>query len=708
MKSAIEIFIRTRPTNNFASKNIKIEEEKGTIKINIPKKVEDGLINHQQENWNFKFDKILLNQSQETVFDLTTKNAVQSALDGISSSIIAFGQTGAGKTFTIVGLNNDYRYRGLIPRAISHLFDQITKKSDFIYKISINYVEIYNETLHDLLHPELNDKVVLQEDSVFGVIPKGAAMIEAKSPEEALELMFLGETNRTICEHKLNKQSSRSHAIFTILIESRSRVESSEKVVVSKLSIVDLAGSERTKKTGSWGGTLLEASFINKSLSYLEQLVVALGDKNRGCLPYRQSKLTYLLKDSIGGNCKSTVIANIWPEKDHLEETISTLRFASRMTLVTNSLQQRVKLDPKELLKKYERIIKDLKTELAMHDTLVGRGRISYEAYTPEQQYQQQELAQKFLNNEIEDIDIESIRQVKELFYQFRNIYRNLLLSTEKQKEKSVKEEIQKLLSKKSLVKNSSFREENSKIGHLENLNGFGLGTAPNDSVPLNSKKKDYTINKKIVRVDKEEDEIFQQNSRSFTDQELKDFNSNFDKKKLFEQYKENQGKEIVTKLQLVLEDLRKNKALFDSDKIKCEKMKQEIDEGQIFLKNKFAEINYNEMNPQQLEEINELKKMKKNYNIEFENYNFHKRTVRDLQKKLKDVKIELVQGFDNTLKENFNINLDYFGKKNSISKISERSKENLNSQEEIYEQALKKFITTNKARKLEKLIGLF
>ena len=706
MKSAIEIFIRTRPTNNFASKNIKIEEEKGTIKINIPKKEEDGLINHQQENWNFKFDKILLNQTQETVFDLTTKRAVQSALDGISSSIIAFGQTGAGKTFTIVGLNNDYRYRGLIPRAISHLFNQITKKNDFIYKISINYVEIYNETLHDLLHPELNDKVVLQEDSVFGVIPKGAAMIEAKSAEEALELMFLGETNRTICEHKLNKQSSRSHAIFTILIESRSRVESSEKVVVSKLSIVDLAGSERTKKTGSWGGTLLEASFINKSLSYLEQLVVALGDKNRGCLPYRQSKLTYLLKDSIGGNCKSTVIANIWPEKDHLEETISTLRFASRMTLVTNSLQQRVKLDPQELLKKYERTIKDLKTELAMHDTLVGRGRISYEAYTPEQQYQQQELAQKFLNNEIEDIDIESIRQVKELFYQFRNIYRNLLLSTEKQKEKSVKEEIQKLLSKKSLVKNSSFKEENSKIGHLENLNGFGLGTAPNDSVPLNNKKKDKMLKKKKLVKDDEE-EIFNQNSASFTDQEMKDFGSNFDKKKLFEQYKESQGKELVTKLQLVLEDLRKNKEFFDKDKIKCEKMKQEIDENQIFLKNKFSELNYNEMNPQQLEEINNLKKMKKNYNVEFENYNFHKRTVRDDQKKLKDVKIELIDGFNTSLKENFNITLEYFEKKKSFSKMTDRSKENLNSQEEIYEQALKKFITTTKAKKLEKLIGI-
>ncbi len=167
-------------------------------------------------------------------------------------------------------------------------------------------------------------------------MPKGSSIIEVNSEEDALELMFQGETNRTICEHKLNKKSSRSHAIFTIIIESRSKVESSEKVLVSKLSIVDLAGSERTKKTNSIGNTLLEASFINKSLSYLEQLVVALNDQKRECLPYRQSKLTYMLKDSIGGNCKSIIIANIRPESSHLHETISTLRFASRMSMVSN------------------------------------------------------------------------------------------------------------------------------------------------------------------------------------------------------------------------------------------------------------------------------------------------------------------------------------------------------------------------------------
>lgn len=120
------------------------------------------------------------------------------------------------------------------------------------------------------------------------------------------------------------------------------------------------------------------------------------------------------------------MIANVWPEQSHLEETISTLKFASRMMKVSNEATINVRLDPQILLKKYEKEIKELKQELAMHDTLANRGRINYESYSPEQQYQQQVLAKKFLDGEIEDIEFESLRQVKELFFQFKNLYRNL------------------------------------------------------------------------------------------------------------------------------------------------------------------------------------------------------------------------------------------------------------------------------------------
>ena len=147
-----------------------------------------------------------------------------------------------------------------------------------------------------------------------------------------------------------------------------------------------MAGSERTKKTHSAGLVLKEASYINKSLSFLEQVVLALCDKTRGHIPYRQAKLTNYLRDSIGGNCKTVMIANIWPESLHLEETTSTLKFATRMMKVTNEASVNTVLDPALLIKRYEKEIRDLKQELAMHDTLKNRGRINYASYNNEEQ----------------------------------------------------------------------------------------------------------------------------------------------------------------------------------------------------------------------------------------------------------------------------------------------------------------------------------
>ena len=155
--------------------------------------------------------------------------------------------------------------------------------------------------------------------------------------------------------------SSRSHAIFTIHIESRSKVAQSEKVITSKLHLVDLAGNERTKKTGATGITMREANYINRSLSFLEQVVVSSNDKKRDHVPYRQSKLTNMLKNSIGGNCYTILIANIWPEGGHLEETISTLRFALRMKQVENVPTVNETADRNLLIKRYEKEIRDLK-----------------------------------------------------------------------------------------------------------------------------------------------------------------------------------------------------------------------------------------------------------------------------------------------------------------------------------------------------------
>ena len=367
--------------------------------------------------------------SQEDVFAYCGNEIVQSVVEGYNGTIFCYGQTGGGKTFTMAGSPANYKYRGIIPRSVSQLFQEIGTQFDKAVTIRVSYVEIYNELMFDLLsptptHDQSGTEISIQDDPRGGILVKGLSKHICATEEDALNMLFEGETNCTIAEHSLNKNSSRSHTIFTIYIESKSRVESSEKIVFSKLNLVDLAGNERTKKTGSAGVTLKEAQYINKSLSFLEQVVLALCERKREHVPYRQSKLTNLLRDGIGGNSKTLMIANVWPEPGFIEETTSTLKFASRMMRVSNEAIINVQLDPQLLIKKYEKEIRELKQELAMHDTLANRGRVTYDPYTSEQQFDIQKMSEQFLTGDLEDVeDISSLRQVREMFHQMRSIY---------------------------------------------------------------------------------------------------------------------------------------------------------------------------------------------------------------------------------------------------------------------------------------------
>jgi len=341
VKQAVKVVVRTRPTPDFASNNIHLDVNQETIQVTIPKDDKSGHVNNQTENWKFKFDKLMHNASQENVFQYCTQEAVSSVVDGYNSTIMCYGQTSSGKTFTMTGSTQNYKYRGIIPRAINNIFAEVGGRFDTQIAVKVSYIEIYNELLFDMLsnvppHEQTGTSITVLDDAKGEVHMKGLTMVQCKNEEEALNCLFEGETNRTTADNLLNKASSRSHAIFTIHLESRSTIETSEKVIHSQLNLVDLAGNERTKKTGAAGLTLKEASYINRSLSYLEQVVVSTCDKKREHVPYRQCKLTNILKNSIGGNCKTILIANIFPESPHLEETLSTLRFATRMRNVVN------------------------------------------------------------------------------------------------------------------------------------------------------------------------------------------------------------------------------------------------------------------------------------------------------------------------------------------------------------------------------------
>ena len=232
--------------------------------------------------------------------------------------------------------------------------------------VKVSYVEIYNELMFDMLcdeptYEQTGTSIAIRDDPNGEAVVTGLSTVQVKNEEEALNQLFEGEQKRAMGDNALNKSSSRSHAIFTIHVESRSLIDQSEKIITSKLHLVDLAGNERTKKTGASGITMKEASYINRSLSYLEQVVVSSCDRKRDHVPYRQSKLTNMLKNSIGGNCKTILIANVWPEAHHIDETLSTLRFATRMKQVENVPTVNETADTTLLIKKYEKEIRDLK-----------------------------------------------------------------------------------------------------------------------------------------------------------------------------------------------------------------------------------------------------------------------------------------------------------------------------------------------------------
>lgn len=336
-----------------------------------------------------------------------------------------------------MGDTTNYEHRGVAPRSLSQLFSEINARVECEYRVSCTYLELYGDKIFDLLTDlsrtnQAGEFTIAEEKDGRGVFVRGLNEIPVTNENEALNLLFSGELARTTAQHKLNRRSNRSHSIFTIYIQQRQKSGINERVTHSKLHLVDLAGSERLKKTldSSDGSTAdevtrKESMTINQSLTYLEQCVVALARKSPH-IPYRQSKLTCILKDALGANCNTLMIACMWGEADHLEETISTLRLASRMMRVQNETSTVQTIDGSALIKKQAKLIKALKQELLMHDALVERAGVGYEPYTPEQQSSIRQMLEVYVeSNEVEEEDnlnIDSFRKMLEVCKQFKKM----------------------------------------------------------------------------------------------------------------------------------------------------------------------------------------------------------------------------------------------------------------------------------------------
>ncbi|VVA25016.1 PREDICTED: armadillo [Prunus dulcis] len=393
----------------------------------------------RKNNWDldtYEFDDVLTEYaSQKRVYEVVAKPVVESVLDGYNGTVMAYGQTGTGKTFTLGRLGEeDTSDRGIMVRSMEDILADISPETD---SISVSYLQLYMETLQDLLDPT-NDNIPIVEDPRTGdVSVPGATIVEIKDQHSFLELLRCGEAHRIAANTKLNTESSRSHAILMVQVKrsvlGREDDVSSENgdpshltkpfkplVRKSKLVVVDLAGSERIQKSGSEGHMLEEAKCINLSLSALGKCINSLAE-NSAHVPFRDSKLTRLLKDSFGGSARTSLIVTIGPSPRHRGETASTILFGQRAMKVENMLKIKEEFDYKSLSRKLEIQV----------DKLIAENERQHKAF----------------EDEVERINLEAQKRISEVERNFADALEKERLKCQMDYMEAVKELEEKLVS---------------------------------------------------------------------------------------------------------------------------------------------------------------------------------------------------------------------------------------------------------------------
>lgn len=340
--SNIKVIARFRPPNN-----VEIGHDPGSI---VEFLSEDSCqIETKDFSGTFTFDQVFDTDSQqEQVFEYSLRQTVDDLMKGYNGTVLAYGQSGSGKSYTMMGSSIDNpQYRGAIPRIVDKIFNMILHSStDIEYTVRVSYMEIYMEKIKDLLKPE-NDNLPIHEDKARGVYVKGLTEEYVSSASEVYKVMKQGGGVRAVAATNMNQESSRSHSIFAIVVTQKNTVSGAQKS--GQLFLVDLAGSEKVGKTGATGQTLEEAKKINKSLSALGMVINSLTDGKSTHIPYRDSKLTRILQESLGGNSRTSLIVNCSPSSFNDVETLSTLRFGMRAKNIRNKAKINTELSPAEL-----------------------------------------------------------------------------------------------------------------------------------------------------------------------------------------------------------------------------------------------------------------------------------------------------------------------------------------------------------------------
>ncbi|XP_030626800.1 kinesin-like protein KIF13B [Chanos chanos] len=372
--SNVKVAVRVRPMNR-REKDLKtkcVVEMEGNQTILHPASANLGKGDSRNQSKVFAYDYCFWSMDeaetakfagQDVVFQCLGESLLDNAFQGYNACIFAYGQTGSGKSYTMMGSADQ---PGLIPRLCSSLFERADKeqREGESFAVEVSYMEIYNEKVRDLLDPKGSRQALrVREHKVLGPYVDGLSRLAVTSYKDIESLMSEGNKSRTVAATNMNEESSRSHAVFNIILTHTltdlQSGTSGEKV--SKLSLVDLAGSERAAKTGAAGERLKEGSNINKSLTTLGLVISALADQSAGknkskFVPYRDSVLTWLLKDSLGGNSRTAMVATVSPAADNYDETLSTLRYADRAKNIVNHAV--INEDPNA------RIIRELREEV--------------------------------------------------------------------------------------------------------------------------------------------------------------------------------------------------------------------------------------------------------------------------------------------------------------------------------------------------------
>ena len=326
----VKVVCRFRPLNE---KELQTSE---SLCVNFLDERTASINSSSPDQQKFTFDQVFPpSSSQESVYNFAARPIVDAVLEGFNGTVFAYGQTSSGKTFTMTGPDvEDLELMGIIPRMVQTVFDTIRISDDNIeFSVKVAYCEIYLEKIKDLLDAS-KVNLSVHEDKTRGIYIEGLTERYVGDENEVFELMRMGLDNREVACTNMNAGSSRSHSIFVITIGQTNSLDYMGKT--GKLYLVDLAGSEKVGKTGAAGKRLDEAKNINKSLTALGHVINSLTDGKSTHIPYRDSKLTRVLQDSLGGNSKTSLIVTCSPSPYNEAETISTLRFGIRAKSIKN------------------------------------------------------------------------------------------------------------------------------------------------------------------------------------------------------------------------------------------------------------------------------------------------------------------------------------------------------------------------------------